>query len=116
MMDRPAETITRIGGRRLELYCPIDWNGARIETINLAPITHGHYTRWRAGEFPNYLFLMAELSGLDVAALELIAFPDFDRLEEAFYQLIPPRMRADLLAVQPPAEPQEETAATGGSL
>jgi hypothetical protein len=104
--DRPAETFTRQGGRRIELFAPFRLAGRLIACIDLQPLRLDHVLRWQDGEYPNAVALMAELAGMKVEAIRQVCYPDTDRVMAAFLEMLPPHVREDVTSGVVPIVPQ----------
>jgi hypothetical protein len=111
-----AETHTRRGSRRVELFVPIKRGGKEIDAIDIAPAKLDHVVRWGDGKIKGSLALMVELCGIDESTLRELTYPDADRVMAAFLGSLPPAIRNDIdngirpLAAPPPAPtmPQDD--------
>lgn len=100
----------RLGGRTIELFVPIEHlGGKKITEIAFGPIRFDHTLRWQEGQLSSVLTLMAEVSGLDEVTLRQLAYPDADRVMEAFISMLPPEIRENLGGrVTPPPTPIDD--------
>ena len=101
-------TITKVGGRTIELFIPFEFQGRKIDAITFGPFRLGHVLGWNEGKWNNMMELMAELSGLEESVLRELRYPDADRVIESFMALLTPELRADISAGRIPTKPEGE--------
>jgi hypothetical protein len=109
----------RSGERHVDLYVPFSHQGREIDRISFKAPTLGLTLRWQTGQVDGILGLMSELSGLPVAALNELRYPDADFVMTEFMGHLPGEVRAAIIEdripnYQPnraPAAPPAETEA-----
>lgn len=114
-----SETLTRDGGRRIELFVPVEFAKKKIDAVRIRPVKLDHFLRWESGEISTALALLSELSGLQQAALRQINYPDIERVMGAFVAMLPAKIAENInrgevpIAGQPtvPLSPVQQAAA-----
>jgi hypothetical protein len=91
-----SETLTRDGGRRIELFVPVEFVKKKIDAVTIKPVKLDHFLRWESGEISTALALLSELSGLQQAALRQINYPDIERVMGAFVSMLPPKIAENI--------------------
>jgi hypothetical protein len=91
-----SETWTRDGGRRIELFVPVEFIKQKIDAVTIRPCKLDHFIRWQSGEISTALALLSELTGLQQAALRQINYPDIERIMAAFVSMLPVRIAANI--------------------
>ena len=91
-----SETWTRDGGRRIELFVPVEFIKQKIDAVTIKPVKLDHFIRWQSGEISTALALLSELTGLQQAALRQINYPDIERVMAAFVSMLPARIAANI--------------------
>ena len=99
----------RRGSHVLILQIPFDFNGKKIEAIEVGPFTLGHRKAWRDGFYKSPTELMVAVCAdpithkmLDPLVLDNICNPDDERLEYTFMSMLPHEMRESVLHKQWP--------------
>ncbi len=110
-------TYSKRGGRTIELFLPFEVDGKEVSEIAFGPLRLDHTIRWQKGEWRDHLGLMAELSGLPESALRALAYPDADRVQAVFFDMLSPEIRASMMQQQQltSAEPMQSEAAPQGN-
>jgi hypothetical protein len=90
-------SLNRDGGRTVELYLPFEGPKGRVEAIVFGPVTLGHQLDWRDGKYRTALHLMARLASVDEATLRLIRFPDMERVNASFYEMLPADIQQNIM-------------------
>jgi hypothetical protein len=91
-----SETWSRDGGRRIELFVPIEFLKRKIDAVTIKPCKLDHFIRWENGEFSTALALLSELTGLQQAALRQINYPDIERVMAAFVNMLPAKIAENI--------------------
>jgi hypothetical protein len=91
-----SETLTRDGGRRIELFVPVEFAKKKIDAVTIKPVKLDHFLRWESGEISSALALLSELSGLQQAALRQINYPDIERVMAAFVNMLPAKIAENI--------------------
>lgn len=111
-------TYDKMGGRTVELFLPFEHKGKKVKAITFSPIRFDHTLRWQNGEWKSVLGLMAAVADVDEEALRNVAYPDTDRMMDAFVGMLPSEIRDTLgtnqTASMPPPPPQPEPVMTNG--
>ena len=87
-------TLTRSGGRRIELYIPFTHGGVQFDAIEIGPVKLDHVLRWEAGKFKTTLDLLGDMTGLQEATLRQLCYPDAERVFAAFLDMLPSVIRS----------------------
>lgn len=92
------ETSTRKGGRRVELFMPIEdpLSGKAIEAIEFAPFRLQHTRGWERGAYATPYAFAAALAGVEEHVLDLLIYPDVERVLDVFLQHCPKHIREAL--------------------
>jgi hypothetical protein len=91
-----SETWSRDGGRRIELFVPIEFLKRKIDAVTIKPCKLDHFIRWENGEISTALALLSELTGLQQAELRQINYPDIERVMAAFVSMLPAKIAANI--------------------
>lgn len=91
-----SETLLRDGGRRIELFVPVEYAKKKIDAVTIKPVKLDHFLRWESGEIATALALLSELSGLQQAALRQINYPDIERVMGAFVGMLPAKIAENI--------------------
>jgi hypothetical protein len=91
-----SETWMRDGGRRIELFVPVEFLKQKIDAVTIKPVKLDHFIRWESGEISTALALLSELTGLQQAALRQINYPDIERVMAAFVSMLPAKIAANI--------------------
>lgn len=108
-------THKRTGGRTIELFLPFEHEGVKVKEIVIAPVRLDHTLRWQDSEYKTILSLLSELSGLSENALRQLAYPDSDRVMDAFVNMLPPEIKntvANMVAAAEDEKAPQTTVAT----
>ena len=91
-----SETWARDGGRRIELFVPVEFLRVKIDAVTIKPVKLDHFLRWESGEISTALALLSELTGLQQAALRQINYPDIERVMAAFVNMLPAKIAENI--------------------
>ena len=91
-----SETWSRDGGRRIELFVPVEFLKVKIDAVTIKPVKLDHFLRWESGEISTALALLSELTGLQQAALRQINYPDIERVMAAFVNMLPAKIAENI--------------------
>jgi hypothetical protein len=91
-----SETWSRDGGRRIELFFPVEFLKVKIDTVIIKPVKLDHFLRWESGEISTALALLSELTSLQQAALRQINYPDIERVMAAFVSMLPTKIAENI--------------------
>jgi hypothetical protein len=86
----------RDGGRRIELFVPVEFAKKKIDAVAIKPLKLDHFLRWESGEISTALALLSELTGLQQAALRQINYPDIERVMGAFVSMLPTKIAENI--------------------
>jgi hypothetical protein len=89
-------TLTKKGGRRIELFLPFTHGGVDIDAIELAPVSWKHTRLWQRGKYTSSTELMFELAGITEALFDEVKYPDVNRVVMQFMDLLPEEIRDDI--------------------
>lgn len=109
--------VTRTGVRVIHLFTPVAILGhendkARLAAIELRAMTWGDTRRWQRGGFDGpegvLVALMESVTGLPLAQLELLQFPDDEIFQSELLQHLPRAIRDSLASSEYPIDPEAE--------
>jgi hypothetical protein len=105
-------THTKLGGRRIELYIPFEYNGENVDAISFGPWKLDYTLDWQAGKFTSFIGVMAMLAKVDEKLIREVCEPDAARVIGAFIEMVPPEMREDIASGQMPRSGEEVASAS----
>jgi hypothetical protein len=88
--------VRRDGSRTIALLLPFVHEGLTVEAITFKAPVLETTLRWQDGSIDGVLALMSELSGLSVAALGQLRYPDADLVMDHFMAHVPRPISASI--------------------
>ena len=99
----------RRGSHVVILQIPFEFNGKKIEAVEVGPFTLDHRMMWRDGVYKTPFDLMCSVCNdpishqmMDPVALRQLRNPDDERLEITFTAMLPTEMRNSVMDKQWP--------------
>ena len=103
-----ADTVEdhRSGACTVILQIPFEYEGRRYDRISIGPFTFGHTLDWKNRVYKSWIELMAIVCkddrGKDLGseALRYLRYPDADRVQARFFEMLPPEIKDSIIAIE----------------